>query len=266
MKHFRLWLITLLIFLSIAINIDQFVDPQRSTLFSLHSLVSVIVLLGILLPILFPVIQKFSLVIYPLSLILVYFLLRVILSSSPNFSLNYGIQTIFEMIAIFLSGLLGLLFTKWASRSNLLSPNIPLQSNIEDIHETDQDDLKYEFHKTKQSDRPIALIALQPVMSDEKVKLKENHWLVYKTIKEVITTDSRQTDLTLGHTQEELFFLICPETNQIGAERLVNRIQASVQIQLGINLQHGIAIYPDDSNTYEELQRIAESRLGNPEN
>jgi hypothetical protein len=269
MKKFQLWIISLLLFLFVTFTITQYTDSQRTAQFTQQSLVSILVLFGILLPILFPAIQKLPLVIFPLSLVGTYLLLCVIFSTNLVIGLDHGLQTIIAIALILFSGILGVGFIRWIFKSSFISQDTAFSMEIENLHEINQDDVKDEFYKTKASNRPIALIALQPVLPDEKlgsantITLKEKHWLVYKTIKEVIISGSRQTDLTLGHTQEEFFLLVCPETNQIGAEKLVNRIQDSVQKQLEINLQYGIAIYPDDSSTYEELQRIAESRLGN---
>jgi hypothetical protein len=269
MKKFRLWIISLLLFLFVTLAIAQYTDSQRNVQFTQQSLVSIIVLFGILLPILFPIIQKLPLVIFPLSLVVIYLMLCVVFSTKFVIDLDHGLLTIIAIALILFSGLLGIGFIRWVFKSSPMPQDTSFTNELENSHEIDQDDVKDEFYKTKASNRPIALIALQPVLPDEKfnsankIPLKEKHWLAYKAIKEVITSGSRQTDLTLGYTQEEFFLLVCPETNQIGAERLVNRIQDSVQKQLEISLQYGIAIYPDDSSTYEELQHIAESRLGN---
>jgi hypothetical protein len=268
MKKFRLWIISLLLFLFVTFVITQYTDSQRSIQFTQQFVVYVLVLCGILIPILFPVIQKLPLIVFPLSLISAYLLLCAVFNTNLVIGLDHGLQMIVAGALIFFSGLLGIGFIRWVSTNNLIPQDINFPIELENSHEFDQDDIKDEFYKTKASNRSIALIVLQPVLPDEKINsanniiLKEKHWLMYKTIKEVITRGSRQTDLTLGHTQEKFFLLVCPETNQIGAERLVNRIHDSVQKQLEINLQYGIAIYPDDSSTYEELQRIAESRLG----
>ncbi len=234
------------------------------------------IVFGLLIPLIFSSLRKLPLVVFPLFWGGVYNLLRITpLNRYPYFGAENTVRTFIELLFVVLSGLLGILLVRFLYRQFSADKEHDFSQDTYGTTEAiEQEQLRDEFRRSKQSERPIALIALEPTADDlssssaripADLPLKEKQKLIYKTIKEVLAKQSRQSDLVLGRTNEGQFLIICPETNQVGANRLVKRISATTQDQLGIKIKFGISLYPDDSSTYEELQQIAETRLDNPQ-
>jgi len=54
---------------------------------------------------------------------------------------------------------------------------------------------------------------------------------------------------------------LCPETNAASSEILRQRIQTAVKSSLGVSLTIGVASFPDDALTFEELLHKASAKL-----
>jgi len=80
-------------------------------------------------------------------------------------------------------------------------------------------------------------------------------------ISEVISSTARRPDLVINQEQSDRFVLLCPETNVANSEILRQRIQSVVKGSLGVSVSIGVASFPDDALTFEELLHKASAKL-----
>lgn len=88
---------------------------------------------------------------------------------------------------------------------------------------------------------------------------------VLRIVSETILVNIRKIDIPVRYGGDE-FVLILPATGYEGANILLKRLQKalselSVQGCQKIGLSGGIAIFPDDGNTAEEIISIADQRM-----
>lgn len=271
MTRMRTWMIIAILFLSVIFNLDQAGWNGFASRDILNPSFYTLVFIGIVFPLLFPALGNLPIFISPLILSAVYFLLRVMLPTPPLLSdSGFTLHAIIILFILSASGILGILLAR-ALRQAKSSLNINQSNNHThgDLVAREQKALKDEFLRIKQNNRPIALLILQPDLQIHNEIAANLHadtaqnkqTFVYRTIKEAITQKARFSDIAIGHTFSGRFLLSCPDTNKVGAITLITRLHSAVKDQLGIDIKHGVAIYPDDSLVFEELQQIAEDRL-----
>jgi hypothetical protein len=71
----------------------------------------------------------------------------------------------------------------------------------------------------------------------------------------------RRTDLPLEQARDGRFVVLCPETDTAGAEITVRHVQKAVRAELGLDVNAGMATFPADALTFEELLRHAEAQI-----
>jgi GGDEF domain-containing protein len=80
-------------------------------------------------------------------------------------------------------------------------------------------------------------------------------------ISEVINAIARRPDLIIKLDQPERFILVCPETSASSSNMLIQRIQSTVETDLGVSVSWGVATFPDDALTFEDLLHKANAKL-----
>ncbi len=272
MTKIRTWIIIVILFLSVVFNLDQACLNSFASKGIFNISLYMLVFFGVILPLLFPALGSLPIFIVPTILSTVYILLQYIVPFPPLLSdTRFAFSTILGIFILIASGILGMLLAR-ALRQTQLSIKSD-QSNISSPESSialEQKNLKDEFLRTRQNNRPIALIILQPELQLLITTRASNPnagttqiqpALVYKAIKEAIAKKARISDIAIGHAYKGRFLLSCPDTNKAGAITLMTRLKSTLNDQLGIDIRGGIAIYPDDSLVFEELQQIAEDRL-----
>jgi GGDEF domain-containing protein len=78
---------------------------------------------------------------------------------------------------------------------------------------------------------------------------------------EIITQQARRTDMVMTKNWDGRFIILCPENNSDGTSILAQRIQTDVKANLGVSIQYGIATFPGDALTLDELLRRAETNM-----
>lgn len=71
----------------------------------------------------------------------------------------------------------------------------------------------------------------------------------------------RRTDLVLEERERGRFIILCPDTSARDLNVLVEYIQATATEMVGVTVDCGMATFPDEALTFEELVRQAETRL-----
>jgi len=134
--------------------------------------------------------------------------------------------------------------------------------------ETESQRIKIEFTRSRRYHRPLSLIVIES-MSDDQKTTRENlksvqHDLLNRftsaRIGQIIDDRIRQTDLVLRDRRGR-FILLCSETDLASAGLLANRITKAVQERTDLQISCGIASFPEEALTFDDLLQTARERL-----
>ena len=101
--------------------------------------------------------------------------------------------------------------------------------------------------------------ALHHAVQEVQQALLTNY--VVNNIAHTLSKYLRRTDLILEQRDQGRFLIMCPDTTSGDLKLLVEYIQAVAAEQLGTSLACGVATFPDEAITFEELVNRAESHL-----
>ncbi|MCC6147950.1 MAG: hypothetical protein IT308_10325 [Anaerolineaceae bacterium] len=133
-----------------------------------------------------------------------------------------------------------------------------------------EDQIKVEFIRSRRHNRPLALLVVEPSSgsfnaelrrSVQELQKKMTQRFLVATLAQLISTEARRTDLVISKNDHGRFVILCPETSSEGSIRLAERIQMVAMEQLGISMVFGIASFPDEALTYEDLLNKAEFQM-----
>lgn len=127
--------------------------------------------------------------------------------------------------------------------------------------------IKIEFGRSRRYHRSLSLLVVRAFSKDEEVAremLKSmqrdvlnrlSNARIGQAIGEVI----RQTDI-LVRDHVGRFIVLCPETDLESAVFLAERIRVIVEERAGLNVSCGVASFPDEALTFEDLLHLARDR------
>jgi len=130
--------------------------------------------------------------------------------------------------------------------------------------------IKVEITRSRRYHRPLSVMMIE-ARAEEDNLTKETlkgvqHDLMsrftFARIGQIIDDRIRQTDLILrdhkGH-----FIIMCPETDSENMKLLAGRIIQSVKERTDLHISYGIASFPDDAITFDDLLQTARERMTN---
>jgi GGDEF domain-containing protein len=115
------------------------------------------------------------------------------------------------------------------------------------IIEPDAKSIKAVLHRTVQE--------LQQVMMTR---------YIITSLARVISKQLRRTDMVLDQHERGRFIIISPDTSASSSDTLAQRIKSAAAEQLGVSVLCGVASFPDEALTFEELVHQAETGLQSP--
>jgi GGDEF domain-containing protein len=78
----------------------------------------------------------------------------------------------------------------------------------------------------------------------------------------IISDLVRRTDLIIDQaTESDRLIIFCPETSGEQASLMKRRILATTKDQIDVRVCVGMATFPDEALTFEELVRVADDKL-----
>lgn len=132
-----------------------------------------------------------------------------------------------------------------------------------------QDKIDAEIMRSRRYNHPLTALVLQINVKQEKDVPQSNLVIGHDLLKrfslakagQIINGFSRQTDLIL-RDHFDRFVVLLPETYDQNLKGFIKRIQDAVLKRVGANLEWGVASFPQDALTFEELLEVAYQRLG----
>ncbi len=276
MAELRKAIVWMLIDLSIVFNI-HFIHYQGQPIVDLFPLVYLLVMLSVLFTLYKNTTENTSgLAAIPVWLA-IYLIVKLLLFPAQNWmSVNAIPLTLGELTLIASSVWLANRLTRAVNQYEEVvrkvfipkgsSRIIPLNSAAEEI--------KTEFLRSQRNNRNLSVMVFQvashPIKFNLDRALKNFQQSMFKhflssSVAQILSAQSRRTDLILEQTDQKGFVMLCPETNVQGSELLAKRIQALAMDSLGVQLRCGYAAFPDQALTFDELLHQATQNLTAPE-
>jgi GGDEF domain-containing protein len=138
--------------------------------------------------------------------------------------------------------------------------------------ESENQRIKIELTRSRRYHRPLSVVVIEADVADDK-KTREmlksiQHDLLQQfssaRLGQIIDDRVRQTDLVLRDHKGK-FIVLCPETDLHNVSLLAQRIANAIQEKTALRVQWGVAAFPEEALTFEDLLQKAEARLGHPE-
>jgi hypothetical protein len=138
------------------------------------------------------------------------------------------------------------------------------------------DAISTEVNRSRRYQRPLSVLVVEPRLDTVRFTLERlfaevqrgiaRHYAIVNLGRMLRVTLRRTDVITLEDRLRGRFIVLCPETTVDGATTLRDRIQDFAPQELGFTVECGTGIFPDDALTFEDVVRIAASRVGQPTN
>ena len=198
----------------------------------------------------------------------IYFALLQLIDRSQTASTNVEViilELVILELGVWLSYQLAVGIESSESLMNILAQGTFPNRAIEMQAASEQ--IKNEFARSRRYHRPLSLLVVQDMQRDQEVvreMLKSlqrdvlsrlSNARVGKSIGETL----RQTDI-IARDHVGRFIIFCPETDLESAMLLAERICKIVEVRAGLQVNCGVASFPDEALTFEDLLRLARDR------
>lgn len=131
--------------------------------------------------------------------------------------------------------------------------------------------IRIEFTRSRRYHRPLSLVVIESESEADKVTREMlrsiQHDLLNRfssaRVGQIIDDRIRQTDLVL-RDHSGRFVILCPETDFESVSLLAKRISQAIQERTSQKVLWGVAAFPDEALTFDDLLQKARNRLANP--
>jgi GGDEF domain-containing protein len=132
--------------------------------------------------------------------------------------------------------------------------------------------IKIELTRSRRYHRPLSIVIIEAESADEKVTREMLRSIQHDLLQQfssarlgqIIDDRVRQTDLVL-RDHKGRFIVLCPETDRPSVSLLAQRIAHAIQEKTALRVRWGVAAFPDEALTFDDLLQKAEARLGHTE-
>lgn len=272
MKDIRRALFTLILLVILIFNIER-LDFEGVSIINFRPYFYFLVILSLLTMLGWPLFQKASVYIVCILWGAIYISLWLFFSRHRDLTVNLQI-TVLEFI--FLEATVWLaydLIEKMMRAENALNALtldvFPSRAiSIEDAAVW----VKNEMSRVRRHSRSLSVLMLDPKSLNLKA---DSEWLLrlqqdilkqfaLARVGQIIGEQIRQTDILIKG-RDDKFIILMPDTNRDNLLPMVRRILNEIQTRTGISAYFGMASFPRDALTFEELLHKAASHLSPPE-
>lgn len=128
--------------------------------------------------------------------------------------------------------------------------------------------IKIELTRSRRYHRPLSVVVIEVESEAEKITREMLKSIQYDLLSrfttarvgQIIDDRIRQTDLVL-RDQKGRFIVLCPETDLQSAMLLAKRISQAIKERANLGVLWGVAAFPDEALTFEDLLQKARERL-----
>jgi hypothetical protein len=272
MTRQKITIVVFILFLAVVFNIERLGLAGNATL-RINPILYATLALASVATLLIPALNRLAVAFYMIFWGLVYITARIFLFPDiPAFGGANTFVTITEIslliLGIFLAYQVALRqreFETFVEKVSLPASTTPVLEGEEAAEQ-----VKVEFIRSRRHNRPLALLVVEPSpgslsaelkRSVQEIQKKMTQRFVVASLAQLITNEARRTDMVINRTENGRFVILCPETGQDGTLRLAERIQMTSMERLGLSVAYGIASFPDEALTYEDLLNKAEFQM-----
>src|SRR5690349_3750778 len=134
--------------------------------------------------------------------------------------------------------------------------------------EAENQRVKIELTRSRRYHRPLSVVMIESESDDEKITRESfkniQHDLMSRftsaRVGQIIDDRVRQTDLVLRDYKGR-FIVLCPETDFSNASLLAKRISQAIKERTSLRVLWGVAAFPEEALTFEDLLQKARERL-----
>jgi hypothetical protein len=134
--------------------------------------------------------------------------------------------------------------------------------------EAENQRIKIELTRSRRYHRPLSIVVIEVESEDEKstremLKSIQHDLLSRFTsarVGQIIDDRIRQTDLVM-RDHKGRFIVLCPETDFESTALLAKRISLSIKERTSLRVLWGVAAFPEEALTFEDLMQKARDRL-----
>jgi GGDEF domain-containing protein len=134
--------------------------------------------------------------------------------------------------------------------------------------ESENQRIKIELTRSRRYHRPLSVVMIESESDAEKITREAfkniQHDLMSRftsaRVGQIIDDRIRQTDLVLRDYKGR-FIVLCPETDLSNASLLAKRISQAIKERTSLRVLWGVAAFPEEALTFEDLLQKARERL-----
>jgi GGDEF domain-containing protein len=134
--------------------------------------------------------------------------------------------------------------------------------------ESENQRIKIELTRSRRYHRPLSVVMIESESDEEKITREAfkniQHDLMSRftsaRVGQIIDDRIRQTDLVLRDYKGR-FIVLCPETDLSNASLLAKRISQAIKERTSLRVLWGVAAFPEEALTFEDLLQKARERL-----
>ena len=271
MKRLRFSTILLITLVGFFLNIERLDIGVEKNLVNLHSFVYVLGCVAVLSTMAISAfwrIPRFALIAIWLGMYLILKLL--VFNNRPLIGGIYTYLTITELLMVFSLVFWAHAFSRQMHDVEEAIANITLfdvSKRVKRLEEA-REDISTEFVRSRRHGLALSVVIVK--MEKASVRANLNRAVqdvmqammsryVYTSLVRAIDKDLRRTDIILEKMNDDEIVLLLPDTTSFGSFSLAERIQTVASRNLGISVSCGIASFPDEALTFDDLVRKAES-------
>jgi len=230
----------------------------------------VIAMLGVPLTLFFPGVTRVSTKIPMLFWAGIYFLLLFFINRNLTTTSNDLSIVVLEFVLLETGIWLAHQLARQINHAESIMDELAVGAFPQRAQELDEGSnrVKIDFTRSRRYHRPLALLLLEvdPESHRENGQVLKNiqtdivNRFTSARIGQIIDDRIRQTDLVLRDRQWS-FVIICSETDYSSVVLLARRISQAVKEKTGYSLLWGVAAFPDEALTFEDMMKKARERL-----
>jgi len=270
MKTLKVPLALLLVYLAIVFNIEV-LTLNANYVLNLHRFVDFLILFIVISSLLVHPFHKLPAYAQLSYWIIIYFGLWVFSNKSTNVQINVLVMLV-EIAMVALASLLSwVVATRFFEFEDTLARLVfaSFQGRALSMDEA-AEGIEIEVQRSRRYQRALSVVVVEPdpatirkvmVTTVEEIQNNLARRYAMSQLSEAIGSAARKPDVLIRLDQSDRFVILCPEADADSTSALRHRIQAAVKSRLGVSISMGVASFPDDALTFEELMDKASAKL-----
>jgi len=275
MTRLRKSILFIIFYLLVIFNIDK-LGYGSAEFLRIAPFVYALVIGAVVATLVLPFLQRHSIYYSIVLWALIYLIIRLVLiNHRPLFGGAYIYLTITEISILSIAVVLSYELVHSLHELEEIVANVTMpkgRQRVLAISEAEAD-IDTEFARSRRYNRPLSVLVVRITPNNNQMDIARvvkdiqqsmlNRYML-ASMAQMISKVARRTDLIIEKDTNNSFVLLCPETNTEGVYNLAERLQHMATQYLGIDLRFGVASFPDEALTFDDLLKRAEVQSVTP--